>query len=38
MFHVVLHVHVTAPKDFKTEGTQQFFSVFVDCPEMRLHV
>lgn len=38
MFHVVLHVHVTAPQDFKTEGTQQFFSVFMDRPEMCLHI
>lgn len=38
MFHVVLHVHVTAPQNFKTEGTQQFFSVFMDCPEMCLHI
>lgn len=38
MFHVVLHVHVPTSKNFKTEGTEQFFSVFVDCPEMCLHI
>lgn len=38
MFHVVLHVHMTASKNFKTEGTEQFFSVFMDCPKMCLHI
>lgn len=38
MLHVVLHVHVTAAQDFKTEGTQQLFSVFMDRPEMCLHI
>lgn len=38
MFHVVLHVHMTASKNFKTEGTEQLFSVFMDCPEMCLHI
>lgn len=38
MFHVVLHVHMTASKNFKTEGTEQFFSVFMDRPEMCLHI
>lgn len=38
MFHVVLHVHVAAAQDFKAEGTQQFFSVLVDRPEMCLHI
>lgn len=38
MFHVVLHVHMTTSKNFKTEGTEQFFSVFMDCTEMCLHI
>lgn len=38
MFHVVLHVHMTTSKNFKTEGTEQFFSVFMDRPEMCLHI
>lgn len=38
MFHVVLHVHMTASKNFETEGTEQFFRVFMDRPEMCLHI
>lgn len=38
MFHVVLHIHMTTSKNFKTEGTEQLFSVFMDCPEMCLHI
>lgn len=38
MFHVVLHVHMTASKNFKTEGTEQFFRVLMDCPEVCLHI
>lgn len=37
MFHVVLHVYMTTPKDFETEGTEQVFCVFMDTSEMCLH-
>lgn len=38
MFHVMLHVHMTTSKNFEAEGTEQVFCVFMDIPEMRLHI
>lgn len=38
MFHVMLHVHVTTSKNFKTKGTEQVFCVFMDSPEMCLYI
>lgn len=38
MLHVVLHVHMTTSKNFKTEWTEKVFRIFVDTSEMCLHL
>lgn len=38
VLHVVLHVHVATAQDFKAEGTEEIFSVFMDRTEMGLYI
>lgn len=38
VFHVMLHIHVTTFQNLQAEGTQQLFWVFMDCPEVSLHI